>query len=285
MSALRSRPPAASFATLSNGNLSYFVGVNAEFARPTSILAGDRNVTNDYATPGTVVRLGPNYALRWTDELHRFKGNLLFSDGHVEEKNNPALVATGGQVPAVANLALPTVRQPGTAAPSPGGGASPGTPGTPSAPGVPDFGSSAPAANAKAFTGAISVIRPGRNVTPKWVPATPADGTSEETLSPPRVERRSTNAVAASTPPKSEGEGASFSRFGLWLAAVMEGLVEKGLWWFYLLLLFIVVATLVVRRLACGRKKGLSSLRPGFTASARRKSAAECPSPASPRKQ
>ncbi len=130
------RLPAAGFATLSNGSLSYFIGVNAEFARPTSILAGDRNVTNDYATPGTVVRVGQNYALRWTEELHRFKGNLLFSDGHVEQKNRPALVAGDGQVPAVANLALPTLRQSGAAASSPGGGSSQGTPGTSGALGV-----------------------------------------------------------------------------------------------------------------------------------------------------
>ena len=62
------RLPAASFATLSNANLSYFIGLNAEFSRPTSILAGDRNLTNDYTTAGTVVRFGQNYALRWTDE-------------------------------------------------------------------------------------------------------------------------------------------------------------------------------------------------------------------------
>jgi prepilin-type N-terminal cleavage/methylation domain-containing protein/prepilin-type processing-associated H-X9-DG protein len=276
------RLPATSFATLSNANLSYFIGVNAEFARPTSILAGDRNLTNDYTTPGSLVRLGPNYALRWTDELHRFKGNLLFSDGHVEEKNNPALASTGGQVPAVANLALPTVRQPGTAAPSPGGSSSPGTPGTSSAPGVPNSGSSAPAASAKALTGANSVIRPGGSVTPQWVPAMPAGGASAQTPSPPRVEKRSTNTAAASTPPKPEEEDASFSRFELWLAAATEGLAEKGLWWFCALLLLIVASILVLRRLARGRKKRLSSLRPGFTASARRKSAAECPSPASP---
>src|SRR5664279_5562687 len=93
------RLPATSFATLSNANLSYFIGLNADFARPTSILAGDRNLTNDYTTPGSLVRLGQNYALRWTEELHRFKGNLLFSDGHVEQKNNLVLLSTGGQVP------------------------------------------------------------------------------------------------------------------------------------------------------------------------------------------
>src|ERR1019366_8265725 len=138
------RPPATSFATLSNASLSYFIGVNAEFARPTSILAGDRNLTNDYATPGTLVRLGQNYALRWTAELHRFKGNLLFSDGHVEQKNNLVLLPTGGQVPAVANLALPTIRQPGPIASSPNGRPSAWTPVMPDVAVPPESGSFTP---------------------------------------------------------------------------------------------------------------------------------------------
>src|SRR5437660_9534412 len=41
------RSPAANFAAFKNENLSYFVGANADLARPDSILAGDRNITND----------------------------------------------------------------------------------------------------------------------------------------------------------------------------------------------------------------------------------------------
>ena len=249
------RVPATSFATLSNANLSYFIGVNAEFARPTSILAGDRNLTNDYTTPGTVLRLGQNYALRWTDELHRFKGNLLFSDGHVEQKNNPALVPTGGQVPGVANLALPTVRQPGTAASSPGAGASAWTPSAPSKADAPDSGTFTSATNAKARRGLIAVSRPRGSATPDRVSVTPAGGASKEAPASPRVEKRSTNAVAASTPAKPEEAEAIFSQFGLWLTAVTGGLVEKSLWWFYALLLLLAVATVVLSKSVRGRKK------------------------------
>jgi prepilin-type processing-associated H-X9-DG protein len=249
------RLPASSFATLSNWNLSYFIGVNAEFARPTSILAGDRNLTNDYTTAGSMVRLGQNRTLRWTDELHRFKGNLLFSDGHVEQKSNPALVSTGGQVPAVADLALPTVRQPGTAASSPGGESSPWTPSMPSTAGVPDSISFTLATNAKARIGAISVIRPSRSARLEHVPVTAGGGASNETPSPPRVEKRSTNAVAASTPAKTETENAIFSQFGLWLTAVAVGLVETGMWWFYALLLLLAAAIVVLRKSARDRKK------------------------------
>ena len=38
------RQPAASFARLQNENVSYFVGVDADSSKPTSVLAGDRNL-------------------------------------------------------------------------------------------------------------------------------------------------------------------------------------------------------------------------------------------------
>ena len=224
------RPPAASFTTLSNASLSYFVGVNAEFARPTSILAGDRNLTNDYATPGTLVRLGGNYPLHWTDELHRFKGNLLFSDGHVEEKNSPALVVTANQTPVIANLAMPTVRPPG-------------------------FSSSAEEADAKTRSGGIAFTRPGGGVRGQRASIMPAGGVPEEAPSPPRVERRSTNGVAANPPAKSAEEDASSPWLGPWLTAITGVLAGRSLWWFYALLLLLAVAALALRRAARGRKQ------------------------------
>ena len=105
------RQPAFGFSTMQNQNLSYFVGLNADYPYPTSILAGDRNLTNDWAgTAGTLARVGGNFALRWTFELHRFKGNLLFSDGHVEERGGAVLLASGSQFPPIAELALPAIR-------------------------------------------------------------------------------------------------------------------------------------------------------------------------------
>lgn len=72
------RTAAENFSALNNQSVSYFVAVKAEYGRPEMILAGDRNLE----------RAGTNTAgdpvLRWTDELHRGKGNVLFADGHVE---------------------------------------------------------------------------------------------------------------------------------------------------------------------------------------------------------
>jgi prepilin-type processing-associated H-X9-DG protein len=80
------RLPAMKFDALQNSNVSYFVNVAAEFGKSDSVLAGDRNITNNFSPSSTVVR--GTYGLRWTRELHFYKGNVLFSDGHVEELNN-----------------------------------------------------------------------------------------------------------------------------------------------------------------------------------------------------
>jgi prepilin-type N-terminal cleavage/methylation domain-containing protein/prepilin-type processing-associated H-X9-DG protein len=109
-----SRTPASTFNLLSNQNLSFFVVPGASMGRTDSILAGDRNVTNDYVPPYTMVQLGPNQYLRWTDELHRFKGNLLFADAHVEQKNTLSLTQTGQDSGQTTSIIIPT---PGITAP------------------------------------------------------------------------------------------------------------------------------------------------------------------------
>jgi prepilin-type processing-associated H-X9-DG protein len=42
--------------------------------------------------------------------LHRFKGNVLFGDGHVEELNRPALMVSSLEPTATASLVLPSER-------------------------------------------------------------------------------------------------------------------------------------------------------------------------------
>ena len=105
--AMDTRTAAENFPSLRNTNVSYFVNLRAEHGRSMSILAGDRNLTNDLAG-GPVLRLDANSYLRWTAELHRFKGNVLFGDGHVEEMNRPALMITTANADTVASLVVPT---------------------------------------------------------------------------------------------------------------------------------------------------------------------------------
>jgi prepilin-type processing-associated H-X9-DG protein len=89
------RAAAPNFTSFKNENLSYFVGANAEFRRPGSILAGDRNITNDVVRSPTIVRQPLGTRIRWTKELHHRKGNLLFADAHVEERNGDQSFASG----------------------------------------------------------------------------------------------------------------------------------------------------------------------------------------------
>jgi len=106
------RGAAANFAALQNENVSYFVAVNGEFGKTTSVLAGDRNLTTERAA---AVSFAANQPLRWTDELHQRKGNVLFADGHVERLGKTGLsLANGSEPPEV--LLLPT---PGAIAPTP----------------------------------------------------------------------------------------------------------------------------------------------------------------------
>jgi len=102
------RLPATDFGALQNSNVSYFIGVKAEFSKPDSILAGDRNLTANSLPNPSILHIEADNRLWWTRELHQFKGNILFADGHVEEWNNAALVEAGSQQ-AGADLFMPTV--------------------------------------------------------------------------------------------------------------------------------------------------------------------------------
>ena len=103
------REPAANFAALQNENVSYFVGVNADYSRPVSILAGDRNITNGSPVAASLIRATAASNVWWTRELHAFKGNLLFADAHVEQSKDFRLSLPTAQ-PAESDLVLPSVR-------------------------------------------------------------------------------------------------------------------------------------------------------------------------------
>ena len=105
------RTNADQFSSLRNVNLSYFVGVNAEYSRPASILAGDRNIGSDILGTGPILRLNPNSA-QWTSGNHEFQGNVLFADGHVERSDNEMLASTIQSTGVPVNNLLPPVTPP-----------------------------------------------------------------------------------------------------------------------------------------------------------------------------
>jgi len=79
-----SRAPATNFACIANTNVSYFVGADSDPKVPRSIMDGDRNIT---AASGVVLEWNPSAPPQWVKSvgLHGDRGNILFSDGHVQE--------------------------------------------------------------------------------------------------------------------------------------------------------------------------------------------------------
>jgi len=77
-----------------NTRISYFVGVDADETRPQMILTGDRNITNDTATP-PVTKLGDWYGRMgtnqssvkgagYTKDTHQQAGNVTLGDASVQ---------------------------------------------------------------------------------------------------------------------------------------------------------------------------------------------------------
>jgi prepilin-type N-terminal cleavage/methylation domain-containing protein/prepilin-type processing-associated H-X9-DG protein len=103
------RVASTNFPGLQNENLSYFVGVESTFDKPTTVLAGDRNLaTNSFNQP-TILGLGVGSKLVWTWQLHQFKGNVVFADGHVEQWNDSSLASAESSSPFTQSLFLPSV--------------------------------------------------------------------------------------------------------------------------------------------------------------------------------
>jgi prepilin-type N-terminal cleavage/methylation domain-containing protein/prepilin-type processing-associated H-X9-DG protein len=141
------RLPAVNLSVLQNQNVSYFVGVDADYGKADSILAGDRNIANVPPSNPSIVHGGIGNRLRWTRELHELKGNVLFADAHVEEWSLNQLAASPNNSGVLADFFLPSVKPGATqtiyGSTSGGYGAAPG-PGRP--PGNPASGSYTPPA-------------------------------------------------------------------------------------------------------------------------------------------
>lgn len=79
------------FNFLSNSNLSYFIGLDSSDEEPESILSGDRNITNGTPIQNGIFELSTNNPAGWTAEIHNQVGNLLLSDGSVQQVSRTGL--------------------------------------------------------------------------------------------------------------------------------------------------------------------------------------------------
>ena len=88
----KKKKEAASFATFSAKNISYFASLSAKGTTPTAFLAGDRNLTTNGipVSPG-LLTLRTNVVIRWTEELHKGQGNVVMGDGSVQQMSSSRL--------------------------------------------------------------------------------------------------------------------------------------------------------------------------------------------------
>jgi hypothetical protein len=81
----------SSFAQLSNSNLSYFAGLDADESKPQRILTGDRNITGGALSNGFLRLLKPTDEAGWSPGLHKRAGNIGLADGSVQQVTELAL--------------------------------------------------------------------------------------------------------------------------------------------------------------------------------------------------
>ena len=243
------RQPAPDFASLKNDNLSYFIGLTATYDQPNSILAGDRNLTNFLGNAPSLTRFGPTSPLGWTHELHEFKGNLLYADGRVVEKNTPGLTADFTPFSSTASFALPSLPGGGNG-PGPNGGAGPATarmPGSQST-SAPSSDSAPSSAGAPGAASAPAAPTVGSVPVARRVDSAASVPTASSALPAPPA-KPSTNVFSGWPAPKEPEPDPGFSIFPEWMIAFVHGLVRKGSWILYILLALLAAVALVLRRL------------------------------------
>jgi prepilin-type processing-associated H-X9-DG protein len=82
----KTRIRASDFSTsLSNSNISYFVGLGALEDKPQRILSGDRNITGGVLSNGFMRVFQSNSLAGWTTDLHNNAGNIGLADGSVQQ--------------------------------------------------------------------------------------------------------------------------------------------------------------------------------------------------------
>ena len=249
------REPALSFSLLQNSNVSYFVNASANYYDSLSPMAGDRNITNNAGATASLVR-GP-YGLRWTSELHSFKGNVLFTDTHVEQLNNVQMNLPGATV-ANTVFFLPAVRVPvafGSSSPPIGGMPSPTVaqnnyqppPPNPGSPANADPKTPTPASPTSMQNNMSSSTTAGHLVTAQTI----IEANARETNA---IEARQKTQPAAAPAANDDDQPAY-----LLLLGAARTVIAKSSWWLWLLLAFLIVAALYLysrRKMRARRQRG-----------------------------
>lgn len=79
--------------TLSNSNVSYFVGADADEVHPQRFLAGDRNILGGTLVGTNLLELTSTNGVGWGTDLHNGQGNVALADGSVQGFSSSTLRA------------------------------------------------------------------------------------------------------------------------------------------------------------------------------------------------
>jgi prepilin-type N-terminal cleavage/methylation domain-containing protein/prepilin-type processing-associated H-X9-DG protein len=244
------RQPATDFGQFDNRNLSYVIGLVADPGNPLAILAADRGLPAR-PLPGygitSIVRIPPSSAYRNWAGVHNRTGNILFTDGHVEESSD-GIILIEESVPE--DLVYPDV--PDLAANPPTAGPGNGTPNdNPPPSGNPPSGNPGP--NNAAGNGPNPANPPGPNASSPVHPAgfsgqhgtgiVPPESppTIDETASnPPLLTPASAISTNTVTEPDSSDDMSVFDR-------QIYRIVHRAFGWLYLLALLFLLLFLILR--------------------------------------
>jgi hypothetical protein len=73
------------WASLSNGNISYFLSIDAKEGDSQSLLSGDHNLTGGTLSNGFLRTINSNSVLGWTAAIHVNAGNVGMADGSAQQ--------------------------------------------------------------------------------------------------------------------------------------------------------------------------------------------------------
>jgi prepilin-type N-terminal cleavage/methylation domain-containing protein len=262
----KQRSPAQDFASLHNGNVSYWINPGAVPGDSDSPVAGDRNVRTSGRNAWTFIQFGGNDQVEFSAELHGYRGNVLFGDTHVSVLDSASLrtAFAAGTNRGLTTLSLPAFNASATTitvAPSSGilggQGAQPDAPATPFNPGTGNSG----VANSRADSATGQTEQQTDSV-----PASRGGRDSGRSQTEPVVYTRLDGTVVTSTFPRQatnrfvsadvEAEAPDGNPFMDYVQRVTH-LAAKGTYWLLLLLLVALIGFELARRRARKKRRKL----------------------------
>jgi len=76
--------------SISNGNVSYFIGLDADETKPQTILAGDRNVSTNGVIASGFISIQGATTVGWGPGIHPEGGNIALGDGSAQQVSGAA---------------------------------------------------------------------------------------------------------------------------------------------------------------------------------------------------